>query len=84
MRYVLGIDGGQSSTTCLIGDESGCVVGSGTAGPCNHVGAELGRERFLSAVNGSLKAACESAGIGDVVFAAACLGLSGEIGRAHV
>ena len=46
MRLFLGVDGGQSSTTVLIGDESGRVLGAGEAGPCNHAGAEEGRARF--------------------------------------
>jgi len=73
MRYFLGIDGGQSSTRCLVGDESGHVVAVGRAGPCNHVGAELGRERFLSAIEGCLR----DAGFYGSTFEAACLGLSG-------
>ena len=32
MRLYLGIDGGQSSTTALIGDETGRVLGVGTRG----------------------------------------------------
>ena len=39
MHYFAGIDGGQSSTTCLIGDETGLVMGVGEAGPCNHAGS---------------------------------------------
>ena len=78
MRYFLGIDGGQSSTKCLIGDETGLVIGSGVAGPCNHVGAALGRQRFLSAIGGGLAAALVSAHLPpDVTFAVASLGLSG-------
>lgn len=73
MRLFLGIDGGQSSTTCLIGDETGCVLGAGKAGPCNHVGADQGRKRFLSAIADSL----ERAGFRSASFEAACLGLSG-------
>jgi N-acetylglucosamine kinase-like BadF-type ATPase len=77
-RIFLGIDGGQSSTTCFLGDESGRVVGVGRAGPSNHVGAELGRERFLAAIGESLRAALDAAGVGRrTKFAAACLGMSG-------
>jgi len=36
-RYYLGLDGGQSSTTILIADETGRVLGRGRGGPCNHV-----------------------------------------------
>jgi N-acetylglucosamine kinase-like BadF-type ATPase len=79
MRLFLGVDGGQSSTTVLIGDESGRVLGAGEAGPCNHAGAEEGRARFVRAVNEGLNAACAQAGLdaGAVGFESACLGMSG-------
>ncbi len=78
MSYFLGVDGGQSSTLALIGDDAGRVVGRGIAGPCNHVGAAEGRAKFLSALNDSLKVACEQAGLENVPeFASACLGFSG-------
>ena len=38
----LGVDGGQSGTTALIGDETGRVLGTGRGGPCNHVRASEG------------------------------------------
>ena len=79
MKLFLGVDGGQSSTTVLIGDESGRVLGAGEAGPCNHAGAEEGRARFERAVNEGLNAACAQAGMdaAAVCFESACLGMSG-------
>jgi len=79
MRLFLGVDGGQSSTTVLIGDESGRVLGAAEAGPCNHAGAEEGRARFERAVNQGLQAACARAGLdaATVRFDSACLGMSG-------
>jgi N-acetylglucosamine kinase-like BadF-type ATPase len=79
-RYFLGVDGGQSSTTALIGDESGCIVAVGRAGPCNHVGTGEGRAKFLAALGGCVRAACEQVAI-EARFDAACLGFSG--GPAH-
>ena len=78
-RYFLGIDGGQSSTIALIGDEGGRVAGVGRGGPCNHVGAAGGRAKFEITIRGCLTAACETAGLdpGAIRFAAACLGFSG-------
>lgn len=73
MKLFLGVDGGQSSTTALVGDESGRVVGVGLGGPCNHVGNAEGREKFLKAVGGCLRAA----GFENAEFEAACLGFSG-------
>jgi N-acetylglucosamine kinase len=79
MRLFLGVDGGQSSTTVLIGDESGRILGAGEAGPCNHAGGEEGRARFERAVNEGLNAACAKAGLdaATVCFESACLGMSG-------
>ncbi len=79
MPLYLGVDGGQSSTTALIGDESGRVLGRGCGGPCNHAGSAEGREKFRRAMGDCLGGACAQAGIdpAEVRFAAACLGLSG-------
>jgi len=76
-RWFLGVDGGQSSTAALIGDESGKVVGVGHAGPCNHVGTAESHARFREAIGGAVDAACQAAGLMEIRFAAACLGLSG-------
>jgi N-acetylglucosamine kinase-like BadF-type ATPase len=78
-QLYLGVDGGQSSTIALIGDASGHVLGAGASGPSNHVGAAEGREKFVSAVEGCVAAACREAGLhaATVRFEAACLGFSG-------
>ncbi len=75
----LGVDGGQSATTALIGDETGRVLGYGRGGPCNHVGGPEGREKFMRAVTESLGEACRSAGLNpaQIRFRVACLGFSG-------
>ncbi len=73
MTLFLGVDGGQSGTTALVGDESGRVVGVGRGGPCNHVGKAEGRDRFLDAMSGCLR----EAGFDSAEFEAACLGFSG-------
>jgi N-acetylglucosamine kinase-like BadF-type ATPase len=79
MKLFLGVDGGQSGTTAVIGDETGRVIGRGEAGPCNHAGAAEGRAKLERAVIGSLEAACAQAGLdaAAVVFEAACFGMSG-------
>jgi N-acetylglucosamine kinase-like BadF-type ATPase len=73
VKLFLGVDGGQSSTTALVGDETGRVLGMGRGGPCNHVGKAEGREKFLRAVGGCLRAA----GFENAEFEAVCLGFSG-------
>ena len=82
MRLFLGIDGGQSSTTAVIGDESGRILGSGRGGPCNHVGAAEGRKKFSSAVGGCLRLACAQAELDPaaVSFERVCAGFSGGPG----
>ena len=78
-RLYLGVDGGQSSTTALIADENGRIIGRGTGGPCNHVAAAEGRQKFRAAIGSCLQEACSEAGLeaARVHFAAACLGFSG-------
>jgi N-acetylglucosamine kinase-like BadF-type ATPase len=80
-RWFLGVDGGQSSTVALVGDETGRVLGAGQAGPCNHAGASGGAEKFAAALSGSVAAALQQAGaaadLRSVQFAAASLGFSG-------
>ncbi|HXI44243.1 MAG TPA: BadF/BadG/BcrA/BcrD ATPase family protein [Bryobacteraceae bacterium] len=79
MRLFLGVDGGQSSTKALIGDEAGQVLGAGAGGPCNHAGAAEGREKLARAVRESVAAACARANLNveQVRFEAACFGMSG-------
>ncbi len=71
----LGVDGGQSSTTALVSDSTGRVLGRGNDGPCNHVqSAAEGREKFIRVIGGCVRAACG----GEMPrFRAACLGFSG-------
>jgi N-acetylglucosamine kinase-like BadF-type ATPase len=76
-KFFLGVDGGQSGTTATIGDDTGQVLGTGHAGPCNHVSTAESRERFREAIGGAVRAATEAAGLADVHFAGACFGLSG-------
>jgi N-acetylglucosamine kinase-like BadF-type ATPase len=76
-RWFLGVDGGQSSTTALIGDETGRVAGTGRGGPCNHVSSAEARTRFTEAIGGAVGAAIQQAGIAEPNFETACLGLSG-------
>ena len=79
MRFFLGVDGGQSGTTAVIGDETGRVLGEGEAGPCNHAGAGEGRAKLERAVRTRLQSACHAAGLDadTIPFAAACFGMSG-------
>jgi N-acetylglucosamine kinase-like BadF-type ATPase len=79
MKLFLGVDGGQSGTAAVIGDETGRVLGAGEAGPCNHAAAGEGRAKLERAVAGSVARGCAEAGLdpATVVFEAACFGMSG-------
>lgn len=79
MALFLGVDGGQSSTTALIGDESGRILGRGVGGPCNHVGKAEGCARFQGAMRKCLGDAAAEAGIDAAAlrFDVVCMGFSG-------
>lgn len=77
--WFLGVDGGQSATKAVIGDERGRVRGQGTGGPCNHVSGPETAARFTAAIGGAVAAACAEAGLprDHRQFEAACFGFSG-------
>jgi N-acetylglucosamine kinase-like BadF-type ATPase len=79
MSYFLGVDGGQSSTTALVGDESGRVLGAGVAGPCNHVAAAEAAAKLARTVRECVGKACAAAGLDldSIHFESACFGMSG-------
>lgn len=63
MKLFLGVDGGQSHTTALIGDERGRILGRGGAGPSNHTREAGGRERLTQAVTQSVEQALRDAAL---------------------
>ncbi len=81
VKLFLGVDGGQSSTTALIGDAGGRVIGEGHAGPCNHASSSGGHARFHTALAESVSAALEHAdlriSLKEAEFESACFGFSG-------
>jgi glucosamine kinase len=70
----LGIDGGGSQTTCLIGDET-TVLGAGIAGGSNvvRVGEEAAREAVIAAI----RQACTAAHANPSDIVRACIGAAG-------
>jgi len=74
---VLGVDGGQTSTTAAICDLSGRLLGVGRAGPSNHISEPGGIERARRAVNGSVREALRGAGLKKATFEAAFFGMTG-------
>jgi N-acetylglucosamine kinase-like BadF-type ATPase len=81
VKFFLGVDGGQSGTTALIGDEQGRIAGWATAGPCNHVAAAEARAKFLRVMRECIGQAAKHADLSDDDnrwnFESACLGMSG-------
>jgi N-acetylglucosamine kinase-like BadF-type ATPase len=78
-KLYLGVDGGQSGTKALIGDESGRILGAGEGGPCNHAGAAEGAPKLTRAVTEAVGGACRAVGLDPaaVAFESACFGMSG-------
>ncbi len=78
-RYYLGVDGGQSSTTALIADDQGRILGLGNAGPCNHVTGAEAKTKFIAVVGKCVDQAIADADLRllSPQFAAACFGFSG-------
>ena len=74
MAIYLGIDGGGSKTSCLIGDETS-VLGTGTGGASNvvRVGEAQARESLASAI----RQACTVANLNPSQISGVCVGLAG-------
>jgi glucosamine kinase len=70
----VGIDGGGSKTTCLVGDEIS-VMGRASTGPSNpiRVGEEIARQNL----HGSIRQACEAVGVRPAEVTRACVGIAG-------
>jgi glucosamine kinase len=58
---VAGIDGGASSTTCVIADGSGRMIGTGRGGPIDHLYLPAGRKRTTDAIREAFDAAARGA-----------------------
>ncbi len=82
-RYILGLDGGQTSTQAALCDDTGALLGVGHAGPANHVHEPGGLARLERALHESALAAFADGGLEPAPLAAACCGLTG-VGQAHV
>lgn len=84
MTYVAGIDGGQTSTIAVIGDETGRILGRGEAGPADEIGVGPASTRLADALRGALADAIAHARLtGEPSFAAIVAGISGYEGRVY-
>ena len=77
MRYVLGVDGGQTSTTAVVADETGCLLGIGHGGPANHIHEPGGIERAQHSLRDAIHGAVAMADLENAHISVACLGMSG-------
>jgi len=74
----LGIDGGGTKTSCLLGDETS-ILGSGTAGPSNIV--RVGEVRAKGSLTAAIRQACTVAGVNPAQVEKTCLGIAGAAQR---
>jgi N-acetylglucosamine kinase-like BadF-type ATPase len=70
----LGIDGGGTSTTCVVGDETS-LLATATAGPSNVV--RVGEERARESLGEAIGKACTAAGITPGQVNGTCIGAAG-------
>ncbi len=84
MPYYAGIDGGQSSTVAVIGDENGRVLGRGTAGPADEVAQGAESTRLRDALSGALSDAIARAQLpAQTRFEQIVAGVSGYEGKIY-
>jgi glucosamine kinase len=74
MAIFLGIDGGGSKTSCVIGDETS-VLGAGAAGGCNVV--RVGEAAAREALSVAIGKACDAARVTPAQIVRTCIGVAG-------
>ncbi len=79
MAFFLGIDGGGTKTTCLLGDETQ-VLASETTGGSNVI--RLGEAVARTAIHQGIQRVCAKAGILPEQIAAVCAGVGGAVAAA--
>lgn len=80
MKYVAGVDGGGSSTTAVLADGTGKVIGTGRGGPSNYqvVGLEHASNSIITAITKAIESARVTYGIEELDGGVAIiLGLAG-------
>jgi glucosamine kinase len=80
VAYYLGIDGGGTKTTCVIGDENS-VLSKAVAGGSNIT--RVGEARARESLHRAVHQACDAAGINSSELRRACIGVAGA-GRQEV
>jgi glucosamine kinase len=80
VAFFLGMDGGGSKTTCLVGDENS-ILGRGASAGSNLV--RVGEARARESLSSAVAQACADAGITPAEITRACVGVAGA-GHAHI
>lgn len=81
MKLFLGVDGGQTATKIVVGDEHGTILTQTSGGPSNHTEEPGGPERLERVVLSTIREALASIHVSNPdehEFAAACFGMTGE------
>jgi glucosamine kinase len=76
MPLFLGIDGGGTQTSCLVGDEHS-VLGSGGGGGCNLL--RVGENQAHLSLNSAISQACAAAKIESRQISRTCVGIGGAL-----
>ncbi len=74
---IIAVDGGQSSTLALVATLEGQIIGTGFAGPSNHVDEPGGPERLHGALDQSVSEALAASGHDSKQVVGICLGMTG-------
>jgi len=74
VSFYLGIDGGGSKTSCIIGDEES-ILGSGASGPSNIV--RIGEQQARQAIAAAINQACTAAKVNPSQIERTCIGVAG-------
>jgi N-acetylglucosamine kinase-like BadF-type ATPase len=78
MSLYVGVDGGQTATQAVIGDERGVILGRGVGPPADLVGEARTSQRQAEAIDAAIADAMRAARLADdVVFAGVVCGISG-------
>ncbi|HEV3153885.1 MAG TPA: BadF/BadG/BcrA/BcrD ATPase family protein [Candidatus Baltobacteraceae bacterium] len=84
MPYYAGIDGGQTTTTAVVGDESGKILGRGEAGPADEIGQGPESTRLRDALQAALSEAMSRANLpADTQLERVVAGVSGYEGHVY-
>lgn len=74
MAIFLGIDGGGTKTSCVIGDEKS-VLGTGTAGGSNVI--RVGENQARESLGSAIRQACAAANVAPTQIERTCVGIAG-------